>query len=203
MNKEYNDYELIDIVSENNEEALELIINKYQPIIKYISTKKLKIANSLGMDISDLYQEGLIGLLEAIRDFKDVKGVTFYTFANLCIERQINTSLTKHNRKRDKILNTAISLDKKILDSEKTLLEIIEPINNVTALHDIISLESDQELYTNIKKKLSDFEKKVFDLKINNYSYDEIALKLGVTSKEIYSAMRRIKDKIKKAINKE
>lgn len=201
MDNKYNDYELIDVISENNEEALELIINKYQPIIKYIANKKLKIASNLGMDISDLYQEGLIGLLEAIRDFKDTKKVSFYTFASLCIERQMNTSLTKHNRKRDQILNNAISLDKKIVDSEKTLLEIVEPINNITALNDIIALESETELYTNIKNELSEFEKKVFDLKINNYSCDEIASKLNVTSKKIYSAMRRIKDKIKKQIN--
>jgi len=202
MNKEYNDYELISIVSENNEEALELLLNKYQPVIKYISNKKLKIASNLGMDISDLYQEGMIGLVEAIRDFKEVKGVTFYTFANLCVDRQINSALTKHNRNKDKILNSAISLDKKIADSDKTLLEIIEPVNEITQLHEIIALESDEELFTNIKNKLSDFEKQVFDLKINNYSYDEIEQKLNVSSKRIYSAMRRIKDKIKVTLDK-
>lgn len=202
MNKEYNDYELISIVSENNEEALELLLNKYQPVIKYIANRKLKIASNLGMDISDLYQEGMIGLVEAIRDFKEVKGVTFYTFANLCVDRQINSALTKHNRNKDKILNSAISLDKKIADSDKTLLEIIEPVNEITQLHEIIALESDEELFTNIKNKLSDFEKQVFDLKINNYSYDEIEQKLNVSSKRIYSAMRRIKDKIKVTLDK-
>ena len=202
MNKEYNDYELISIVSENNEEALELLLNKYQPVIKYIANKKLKIASNLGMDISDLYQEGMIGLVEAIRDFKEIKGVTFYTFANLCIDRQINSALTKHNRNKDKILNSAVSLDKKIADSDKTLLEIIEPVNEITQLHEIIALESDEELFTNIKNKLSDFEKQVFDLKINNYSYDEIEQKLNVSSKRIYSAMRRIKDKIKVTLDK-
>ena len=201
MNKEYNDYELIDIVSEGNEDAMELIINKYQPVIKYIANRKLKIAVNLGLDISDLYQEGMIGLIEAIRDFKDIKNVTFYTFANLCIDRQINSALTKNNRDRDKILNNSVSLDKKIADGNRTLLEILEPTNNVTPLNEIIALESDEELYTKIKNKLSDFEKEVFDLKINNYSYTEIQEKLKVSSKIVYSAMRRIKDKIKLVID--
>lgn len=201
MNKEYNDYELIDIVSEGNEDAMELIINKYQPVIKYIANRKLKIASNLGLDISDLYQEGMIGLIEAMRDFKDIKGVTFYTFANLCIDRKINSALTRNNRDRDKILNSSVSLDKKIADSDRSLLEVLSPTNNITPLNEIIEHESDEELYTKIKNKLSDFEKEVFDLKIKNYSYSEIEKKLDVSSKIVYSAMRRIKDKIKLVID--
>lgn len=201
MNKEYNDYELIDTVSEGNEDAMELIINKYQPVIKYIANRKLKIASNLGLDISDLYQEGMIGLIEAMRDFKDIKGVTFYTFANLCIDRKINSALTRNNRDRDKILNSSVSLDKKIADSDRSLLEVLSPTNNITPLNEIIEHESDEELYTKIKEKLSKFEKEVFDLKIKNYSYSEIEKKLDVSSKIVYSAMRRIKDKIKLVID--
>ena len=197
MNKEYNDYEILDVVSEGNEEALELIIKKYQPVIKYIAGRKIKIASNLGLDMSDLYQEGMIGLVEAINDFKAAKGVTFYTFANLCINRQINSALTKNNRDRDKILNNSLSLDKKVADSDKTLMEVLKPTNNITPLHEIIDVENDEELYSKIKSNLSEFETTVFDLKISNYSYDEIQEKLGVSSKRIYSAMRRIKDKIK------
>ena len=197
MNKEYNDYEILDVVSEGSDDALELIIKKYQPVIKYIASKKISIASNLGLDMSDLYQEGMIGLVEAINDFKTEKGVTFYTFANLCINRQINSALTKNNRDRDKILNSSLSLDKKVADSDKTLLEVLKPTNNITPLHEIISNEEDEELYSKIKSNLSTFETSVFDLKISNYSYEEIQNKLGVSSKKVYSAMRRIKDKIK------
>lgn len=201
MNKEYNDYELIDIVNDNNEEAMEIIINKYQPVIKYIANKKIKIASNLGLDISDLYQEGMIGLIEALRDFKEAKGVTFYTFANLCISRQINSALTRNNRNRDKILNNSLSLDQKIADSDKTLLDTIEPIDNVTPLNEIIAIENDEELFGRINETLSPFERQVFDLKIKNYSYGDIEKKLDVSSKRVYSAMRRIKDKIKLVFN--
>ena len=46
----------------------------------------------------------MIGLSQAINDYKDHKNVRFSTFANLCIEREILTAITSLNRKNIKFL---------------------------------------------------------------------------------------------------
>ena len=87
---EYNDYELVLLAQEGNEDASNLIYQKYKPIVVKKSKNAIIYATHHGIEISDIMQEGYIGLEEAIKSFLpgDNKA-TFYTFANLCIDRKI------------------------------------------------------------------------------------------------------------------
>ena len=81
---EYNDFELVSLIRENNEEAREILYNKYKPIIVKKSTDQIYKLGSYGMEINDLIQEGYIGLDNAInldddkeylfKDSMDVEG---------------------------------------------------------------------------------------------------------------------------------
>ena len=70
-----NDYELLYLISENNEEANEVIFKKYNPIIEYYAKKYLPLVSNKGIDYNDLYQEGLIGLNSAIEGYRDQKDI--------------------------------------------------------------------------------------------------------------------------------
>lgn len=196
--KGYNDYELLYLISENNETAHDLLYQKYKDIVQIKAKGKLPYANSIGLDYNDLVQEGMIGLSEAIRDFKEEKNVKFSTFANLCIERQISGCLLKANRQKHRILNESVSLDQNVFNTNKTLKDLIIDKTGNDPSDYIIGLETETETYNKINVVLTPFEKKVFLLKQKDYSYKEIANKLGKTYKSIDSALQRIKTKLKK-----
>ena len=80
MIKEYktdydNDYELLYLISENNEDASNALYKKYEPVIDYYARKYYKLTQGKGIDYNDLYQEGLIGLDAAIKGYKDQKDI--------------------------------------------------------------------------------------------------------------------------------
>lgn len=111
MYKDQNDYELLYLVSENNEEANEMFYKKYKPIIEIKANKMYPAIKNKGYELNDLIQEGMIGLSQALKDYKEQKNVTFSTFANLCINRQMLTFIRNINRQKHKILNDSISID--------------------------------------------------------------------------------------------
>lgn len=195
---EYNDYELLDYVSESNEDATEILYDKYKHVIETIARSKLN--DNIGLEFNDLVQEGMIGFSEAIRDYKNQKDVTFYTFASLCIERQILTAIKKATRDKHKLLNDSISLDY-TYNEDSNLYDNISDDNQLTPEDKVIEMEEEKQLYRVIVDKLSPFEKQVFDLKIKNYSYKEISASLNVDTKKIDNAIQRIKQKATTALS--
>jgi RNA polymerase sporulation-specific sigma factor len=188
---EHNDYELVFLAREGNEDAINLIYQKYKPIIIKKSKNAIVFASHHGIEINDIMQEGFIGLDEAIRDFSQDTEATFYTFANLCIDRQIANYLKKMTSGKDRILNDAITINDSL---EKTMRD------GTDIEKYFIFRDNNEEITANIRQKLTNFEKKVFDLRLKGYSFEEIANILNKDMKAIYNTFFRIKEKIKKNI---
>lgn len=198
--EDYNDFELLYLICEQNEDAYNILYNKYKPIVEMKAKKYYKNAIKKGLDYNDLVQEGMIGLSEAIRDFKIKKDVKFSTFANICIERQIMGAILSANRKKHKILNESLSLEEPLGDRQQTLEAFLSDKSNNDPSNYLIEIENKNETYNKIQKILTPFERQVFDLKLKNFDYKEIAHILGKTYKSIDSALQRIKRKLSKII---
>lgn len=195
--EEYNDFELLYLTCAENEEAYDILYNKYKPVVEIKAKKALYMVQGKGLDLSDLIQEGMIGLSEAIRDYKTQKDVKFSTFANMCIERQVNSAITKANRIKHKSLNESLSLDDKLVNDEKTLMDkIIEDKDSDPSMQ-LIDLEAKEEFYEKLKRELTSFEYDVLTLRLRNFDYKEIAVKLKRSYKSIDSALQRIKNKLR------
>lgn len=190
------------LISENNEEANEIIYKKYIPIINYKIKKFSNYSKKIGLEEADLFQEGMIGLSEAIKGFNEEKNVKFSTFANLCIERQVFTALKKASRKKHDILNTSLSLDSTYNDENTSLIDFILDTSKEPGLY-IEDEETKENLYNEIVEKLTDLEKNVLILKINNFNYKEIGELLNKTYKSIDSTLQRIKTKVLKILKKQ
>lgn len=203
MAKYESDNELIYLVSENNEDAHDAFFEKYDNIIRMKCTKYKTFIESKGFEFNDLFQEGRLGLTQALNDYNEQKNVSFYTFANLCIDRQISTFLKHVTRDKNKILNDSISLDTNVNGIGKPLIELILDENNIDPEQSFIELEEQEELYKKIEDILSSTEKDVFDLRLQGFTYKEIAQLLNVTQKAVDGAMSRIKVKISNMLNKE
>lgn len=194
--QEYNDYELLNYVYENIEEANNIVIDKYMPLINSISMKLYKYANNCGLELNDLIQEGMIGLTYAINSFSDQKNVMFYTYAKKCIERKIISALISAQRQKHKILNESLSYDI-ITESTNNILK--DDLSDPLAI--ILSSDEKKQLKDKIKKKLTQREKEVFELMITGFNYKEIADILGKDLKAIDNAIQRVRSKARDILN--
>ena len=186
-----SDYELVFLAQEGNEDAINLIYQKYKPIIVKKSKNSIMFADHHGIDINDIMQEGFIGFDEAIKSFSQDETATFYTFAMLCVERKIANYIRKTTGGRWRILNDAVEID-------DTLENVLDDGTNIE--DNIIGKDNSTELTLMIREILTDFERKVFDLKIKDYTFEEIAKLLNKDVKSIYNTFQRIRLKIRKNI---
>ncbi len=195
--KDYNDYELIEYINEGNEEANNILIKKYEPLIIKIATKMLPYCKNNGLEKNDLIQEGMIGLSHALDRYQEQKDTLFYTYAKTCIERKIISVVIGSNRNKNKILNESISYD----NEENLLLKFMSDTKQ-TPEEAVLNVAIEEDLVNRINEVLTDLEQQVFTLLINGFKYKEIAEILDKDQKSIDNAIQRIKTKIKRDLKK-
>ncbi|MBQ6285804.1 MAG: sigma-70 family RNA polymerase sigma factor [Bacilli bacterium] len=198
---EHNDNELLYLCSENNEEATNIIIKKYKKNILGILKEYKKQYNIVGIETADLYQEALLGLLNAIHSFDKEKDVTFYTYANACIRKSIINAIKKTFEKKSRILNNSYSLDKLINNSESNFYEIFKDETNQPDRL-LIDQESVDEFIKKIESKLSKSEIEIFELKLKGLKNSEISSLIDKDKKYVENTMFRINRKYKEIMNK-
>jgi RNA polymerase sporulation-specific sigma factor len=192
------DEEIVMEAKKGNTRAQEYLINKYQNFVK----AKAKSYFLIGADKEDIYQEGMIGLYKAIRDFKHDKLSSFKAFAELCVTRQIITAIKTATRQKHIPLNTYISLNKPIYDeeSDRTLLDILSLAKVTDPEELIISQEELKHIEGEIGQVLSDLELEVLASYLDGKSYQEIACDLNRHAKSIDNALQRVKRKLEKSL---
>ncbi len=197
---DYNDNELLFMVNEDAESARRILIDKYTPIINIIVHKYISYAFSCGLDEKDLFQEGVIGLIHAIETYQENKNVLFYTYACVCVSSNIKSALRTASRKKNIVLNNSVSLDKVINEEDEiNLYDILEDLNS-DPMEKIIIKEKSNEIKKYLENELTEFERKVFELKLRNFSNKEISEILNKDKKSIENTFQRIKLKYKNYI---
>jgi len=201
---EKKDLELIDeneIIyrAQNGDKEAELhLLQKYRKNV-LVRTRSYFL---VGGDNEDLIQEGMIGLFRAIWDYRDDRNAQFSTFANLCIERQIQTAISSANRQKHLPLNNSVSIYSSISEEEPRLI-IIDQLMDRKIVEPGVKLireEELQQLIEDVRRELSKFEKKVLSYYIKGASYHEISMALACGSKSVDNALQRIKKKIRKQL---
>jgi RNA polymerase sporulation-specific sigma factor len=192
------DEEIVIDAKKGNVRAQEYLINKYQNFVK----SKAKSYFLIGADKEDIYQEGMIGLYKAIRDFKSDKLSSFKAFAELCVTRQIITAIKTATRQKHIPLNTYISINKPIYDeeSDRTLLDILSAAKITDPEELVISQEELKHIQNEIGDVLSELELEVLDSYLDGKSYQEIACDLNRHAKSIDNALQRVKRKLEKSL---
>ena len=85
----FSDEKLAVLAQQGNDKALDFLLNKFRVFVR---SKSLSYYIA-GADRDDIIQEGRIGLFKAVRDFSQERGVSFKTFADVCVTRQIITAV--------------------------------------------------------------------------------------------------------------
>lgn len=201
--KELNDYELINYaVSEGSEEANELIYQKYRPIIISMAKKMLPYCEHGGLDLNDLIQEGMLGLSNAIVHFNEQKDITFYTFACTCMKRKMISAVVGTRRLKHKALNESVPFETTGTDMSTNSLDYLLKDTSADPENLLLNDERTQILNHLIQDQLTDFELQVFELKMNHFSYEEIAQILDKNKKAVDNALQRVKIKIREILKK-
>ncbi len=191
-----NDNELVYLCCENNEDAFNILINKYKRVILSILKDLLKEYNIIGYEVSDLYQEGLIGLLQAINTYKEKENTSFNTYASKCIKNNIMTSIKQSFRQKNRILNNSYSLDKLFEESNESYYNLLKD-NSFEPSKMLFGNEDENDVIKRIKGRLSKTENIIFDLKMKGLKNSEISDLLGKNKKYIENTLNRINRKYK------
>lgn len=197
--KDINDYEVLYMIGESDESAYNMMYAKYYPLISNLARKYYKYYANYGIDYDDLYQEGLVALNNAIKEFSEKNNCLFYTYVLVCIKREMERLVKKSIRLKHTVLNNALSLDKSIGDNDLYIEDVIEDIReNISNNFDnIVSYKNILDL----KYELSDRQSMVYELKLNNFSNKEIATLLDISYKAVDNSLKLIKGKLKKYVN--
>lgn len=198
---ELKDEELIVRLREGESAITDFIMDKYKNLVR----SKAKAMFILGADNDDLIQEGMIGLFKAVRDYDSGRDASFFTFADLCISRQMYTAVQASRRQKHAPLNTYVSLYSSYTaengnPEDATLLNALVSEAELNPEELLIDKENVANLEQMIEKKLSAFEKEVLDLYVTGMSYVQIAKVLGKDEKSTDNALQRLKGKLKKVI---
>ncbi len=195
------DEELIDHIRQGESQITDYIMEKYKNLVR----KKAKSMYILGADNDDLIQEGMIGLFKAVRDYDAGRDASFYTFADLCVSRQMYNAVQASRREKHAPLNSYISLYEDMAETEEDgAMELVNVIaSNIETNPEQIFIDKENvaQIEAIIEKELSSFEKQVLDLYITGMAYSQIAKVLGRDEKSTDNALQRLKTKLRRAVN--
>ena len=195
---EETDEVLIQKLRDGQNDITDFIMNKYKNLVR----KKAQSMHILGADRDDLIQEGMIGLFKAIRDYDCGRDASFYTFADLCISRQMYSAVEASLRKKHIPLNSYISLytriDEDDTSSDVTLENALTSDKDLNPEQQLIDRENVRLLEEAIEKDLSAVERRVLGLYLTGMSYTQIAKVLNKDEKSTDNALHRAKSKLRK-----
>lgn len=195
--KGVNDYELLYLVGENNEEVYNSIYAKYKPLIHRMAKTLCENYKSALVEYDDLFQEGMYGLNNAIKSFNGKSGSLFYTLAKLCISREMNGYVAKMLRGKNIILSSAVSFDTPITNGFVVEDTLYSHDDSVELQFESIEME---KYILDLKYELKDEYMPVYELKLNGFSNAAIANLLDLRYKDVDNYLRSIKKTLRRKI---
>lgn len=206
MKKKVSEYEtmtdeqLIRRLQNGEKEIMDYIMDKYKNLVR----KEAKAMYLLGGENDDLIQEGMIGLFKAVQDYDVDQKVSFYSFARLCITRQMYSAVTASKRQKHIPLNSYVSLYEKTEDGgDARVLDTIEAGVESNPEFVLLGKESAECLENELEEQLSNLEQRVLYLHLMGTDYKTIARLLDKSPKTVDNALQRIKAKAEKIIGQD
>lgn len=178
--------EILADLSKTDKNAVSELVLRYAIIIEY----KAKAYGQSPDEAADLSQEGLFGLIRAVQTFDKSKGIKFSTYANACITNRMLSSISKINKIN---CNEASSDDVESFNGK-------DRVNFESPESIILEQEKYREIVSRISCSLTDLERTVFNLYLEEKTYRQIAEELSLSQKAVDNAMQRVRKKLKSVI---
>ncbi len=194
--QEMSDEQLIGQLRSGDSGVMDYILDKYKPLVR----KKANAVFLIGGETDDLIQEGMIGLFKAVRDYDGGKEASFFSFAELCITRQLYKAVEASNRKKHAPLNTYISFYSETGEEGHSLAETLTTGGMGDPEQMIIDQENLKQFWDGLREHLSPMEQQVLDEYLQGNNYQQIAEHMNKPPKTIDNALQRIKTKVRQEV---
>ncbi len=185
------DEDLCRLAASGDRTAEERLVTRYTRLVRTCA-RPFFLA---GGDSEDLTQEGMVGLIKAVREYDAEKEASFRTFAEICIRNRLYSVLRAAARDKHKALNQSVSLDTPEFDSHS----YTSGTNNLAQRNPedfLIDREHTAALLSGVRKQLSEFEAKILGYYLDGLSCREIARTVGKPPKSVDNAVQRIRRKV-------
>lgn len=170
-------------MADSSNDAMRELIRRHSRLVRACA-RPLFLA---GGDHEDLVQEGMIGLVEAIRTYSPQSGVPFLSFAALCIRRRMLSAVRAASAQKHSPLNDSIPFEVVPSDSH--------PSSGMDLEAELIEREGLRELMTALRKKLTSVETAVLTCYLEGCSYQEISQHIDKPIKSVDNTVQRIRRK--------
>ena len=147
-----------------------------------------------GGDSEDLLQEGMFGLIKAMREFRADREASFQTFAEVCIRSRLCSVIRASRAGKHSPLNESVPLNAFLLDAQPQYSQL-DPEDL------LIDREKAAALLNQVRSQLSELEVRVLDLYLDGCRCGEIAATVGKSYKSVDNAVQRIRRKIGRQIS--
>ena len=187
----YTDLELLALVNRDTF-AEEELVKRYSRLVKMCARPYFL----MGGDSEDLFQEGMFGLLSAIRVYDETMETSFRTYAELCIRRRLISAIKSASRLKHTPINGGLPLED-ILSEERTRPALLHAgVFRRIPEEQVLARESANEFFHTFSRCLSSFELVIMNLYLDGLSYYEIAVKVDRPEKSVDNAVQRIRRKL-------
>lgn len=180
-----SDEELCALTARGNARGEEELVSRYTRLVR-VCSRPLFLA---GGDSEDLIQEGMVGLLHAVRSYDPERQASFRTYAEVCIRSRLLSAVRDAGRDKHSPLNHYVSLETPLFDTA-----VSTQGDNPEDM--LIDREIRNERLSALMDRLSGFEAKILRLYLGGLSYGEIARQIGRTDKSVDNAVQRIRRKL-------
>lgn len=184
------DEELCVLCGEGNRAAEEILVARYHRLVRSCARPYFLA----GGDNDDLLQEGMFGLIKAMREYDPERDASFCTFASTCIRRRLYSVLKAAASGKHSPLNQSVPLNPSFFDANSTFAQVDPEVL-------LIDREKAASLLQSTRKQLSEFEVKILGYYLDGLTCREIAETVGKSPKSVDNAVQRIRRKVAQHIS--
>lgn len=185
-----SDEELCAFAATGDRRAEEEIVTRYHGLVRSCARPLFLV----GGDGEDLIQEGMFGLIQAIREYDTQKETSFSVFASVCIRNRLYSALRSSQRDKHSPLNQSISLDTPFFDRSSYTFGV-QTISSIDPEDLIMDRARVDDFLEKTRRQLSEFEAKILGLYLEGLSCREIAEAVGRSPKSVDNAVQRVRRK--------
>lgn len=188
--EEMTDEQLALLAHEGCEDAFSQLVRRCASIIR----QHAAMYRSVQLESEDLEQEGLVGLLSAVRTYQESGGASFRTYASVCIRRRMLSAVRRVGAARQIPSSELVSMDGA---GSSLSEESAAPTDPAVLLQ---QREDADQFQDRVRETLTQMEYQVLMLYLGAYSYEEIAQLLHSHTKAVDNALQRVRRKLAAAL---
>ena len=182
------DESLSDLARRGDRDSEEILVKRYNRLVRQLA-RPFYLA---GGDSDDLIQEGMIGLICAVREYDGQRAASFRTFAEICIRNRLYSAVRAAARDKHTPLNQSVPLEMPFFDGQSSCFGAMAGENPEDL---IIGRERVQDALSDVRKQLSDFEAKILGYYLDGLTIREMAKAVLRSPKSVDNAVQRIRRK--------